>query len=995
MRPLSLRIQGLRSWRAEQLIDFSGVSLLAIIGDTGAGKSSILEAITYALYGGSTWDPKEVKSLISDGESTMRVELTFQAEGKRWTVTRTASRGSYPPAIHRLVCEDGPRFDKAADVSREVERLVGLDYKAFLRAVVLPQGRFALLLQATETDRSAILKGIFRLEDLERARTHAEESLRRLRELSDGLGARRMKLLPDPEAAARDAEARLAEAEREGARLDGVRARIQAEREIVRRAREEATRLEELGEGITRAHVPDVTTQLETLARTLRAGEERAYELEKDEAASRAEETTRLAALAEMEARLGGATAVAKARALVHQAEDELPRITRGTQELDTEETALGEAERAEGTRAEELVEQSAQVKAREEELATRRAESTRRSAALEETRASLRRLRDAQQAEKKGETRLAEAKAAREEGAERARVAEGTRDTSRATLTRAREQLGRAEQQDLAARAAHGAHAGEPCPVCARPLPDGFSAPARGPIEALEQAKIAAESAAHEALAAFEQARAAATSRAQDVARAESELAEIRVRTTAEKAALLGALGDVDLRKKDATLLAEKEAALTTLQATLVSEERALTELRRRETELRVALAHEAKRFAERRRAISARRAEINERRTRIADQLAALPRELASPLEAAALAEARARLEAHERARETLDEALRGARRRLEESLAARRALDSAMSDARAALNQLTQKLTALALRVTDAQRFVGAQTIAEAPAGPSALDAARFAGTVTRAANELGERIGRQITRCAAAEADAGQRVSAALAEVGAESEVGLEQGLVGARAEASRARSDGERALRERPLAQRLDAHASQLGARIAALEEVRGKLSDAKFVKFVVAERQKALLATASELLGAMTGGRFGFAASFEVVDRLSGQPRSPKTLSGGETFVASLALALGLVELAGRSGGRLEALFLDEGFGSLDAHSLGEALAVLGEQASGGRLVAVISHLRSVAETIDDVLSVRRGAKGSEAVWLRGEGREALAVKDVEDALLG
>ena len=111
MRPLSLRIQGLRSWRAEQLIDFSGVSLLAIIGDTGAGKSSILEAITYALYGGSTWDPKEVKSLISDGESTMRVELTFQAEGKRWTVTRTASRGSYPPAIHRLVCEDGPRFD--------------------------------------------------------------------------------------------------------------------------------------------------------------------------------------------------------------------------------------------------------------------------------------------------------------------------------------------------------------------------------------------------------------------------------------------------------------------------------------------------------------------------------------------------------------------------------------------------------------------------------------------------------------------------------------------------------------------------------------------------------------------------------------------------------------------------------------------------------------------------------------------------------------------
>lgn len=995
MRPLTLRIQGLRSWRAEQLIDFSGVSLLAIIGDTGAGKSSILEAITYALYGGSTWDPKEVRPLIADGESTMRVELTFQAEGKRWTVTRTASRGSYPPALHRLVCEDGPRFDKAADVSREVERLVGLDYKAFLRAVVLPQGRFALLLQATETDRSAILKGIFRLEDLERARTHAEESLRRLRELSDGLGARRMRLLPGPEAAARDAEARLAEAERDAARLDAVRARIQAEREIVRRAREEAARLEELGDGIRRAHVPDVTTHLEELARTLRAGEERAYELEKDEAASRAEEATRLAALTELEARLGGASAIANARALLRQAEDELPRMTRVSEELDAEESALHEAERGEVTRAQELVERSAEVKTREEGLAARRAESVRLGAALEETRASLRRLREAQQAEKKGEARLAEAKAARDEAAERTRAAESTRDTAREALTRAQEQLRREEQRDLAARAAHGAHAGEPCPVCARPLPDGFTAPARGPLEALEQAKLGAESAAHEALAAFERARAVAATRAQDVARAESELAEIRVRTTAEKAALVGALGDVDLRKKDATLLAQREAELAALQSALATDERALTELRGRETELRVALAHEAKRGAERRRALAARREELGERRTRLTEQLAALPRELAAPLEASALAEARERLLAHERTRETLDEALRAARRRLEESLAARRTLDGAMGDARAALGQLVQKLAALALRVSDALQFVGAQTIPESPAGPSALDAARFAGTVTRAATEMSERITRQLARCVAAEADAGQRVSAALADAGADSEVGLEQRLVGARAEAARARADGERAARERPLAERLDTHASRLGARIAALEEVRGKLSDAKFVKFVVAERQKALLATASELLGAMTGGRFGFAASFEVVDRLSGQPRSPKTLSGGETFVASLALALGLVELAGRSGGRLEALFLDEGFGSLDAHSLGEALAVLGEQASGGRLVAVISHLRSVAETIDDVLSVRRGPKGSEAVWLRGEGREALAEKDVEDALLG
>jgi ABC-type hemin transport system ATPase subunit len=72
----------------------------------------------------------------------------------------------------------------------------------------------------------------------------------------------------------------------------------------------------------------------------------------------------------------------------------------------------------------------------------------------------------------------------------------------------------------------------------------------------------------------------------------------------------------------------------------------------------------------------------------------------------------------------------------------------------------------------------------------------------------------------------------------------------------------------------------------------------------------------------------------------------------------------SLALALGLVELAGRGGGRLDALFLDEGFGSLDANSLSEALDVLGRQAETGRMVAVISHLRSVAEAMDRVLAV-------------------------------
>ena len=95
-----------------------------------------------------------------------------------------------------------------------------------------------------------------------------------------------------------------------------------------------------------------------------------------------------------------------------------------------------------------------------------------------------------------------------------------------------------------------------------------------------------------------------------------------------------------------------------------------------------------------------------------------------------------------------------------------------------------------------------------------------------------------------------------------------------------------------------------------------------------------------------------------------------------------------------LVELAGRGGGRLDALFLDEGFGSLDANSLSEALDALGRQADTGRLVAVISHLRSVAESMDRVLAVSTGAAGSQVRWLGGDERDEVITEDVEASLL-
>lgn len=229
---------------------------------------------------------------------------------------------------------------------------------------------------------------------------------------------------------------------------------------------------------------------------------------------------------------------------------------------------------------------------------------------------------------------------------------------------------------------------------------------------------------------------------------------------------------------------------------------------------------------------------------------------------------------------------------------------------------------------------------------------------------------------------------------LASVAAADEVQLDGLHVAAAADARVAKMELEVAEEQAPIAADLDHRLGVAGPFVGALEEPARLLTDGKFVGAVVKRKQRALLGVASELLGSMTTGRFGSSDGFQVVDQLSGQPRDVKTLSGGETFLASLALGLALVELAGRGGGRLEALFLDEGFGSLDANALVEAMDALASQAEGGRLVAVISHLRAVAENMERVLIVTKGPSGSELHWADRNEHNELVDDDIKGGLL-
>jgi exonuclease SbcC len=177
-------------------------------------------------------------------------------------------------------------------------------------------------------------------------------------------------------------------------------------------------------------------------------------------------------------------------------------------------------------------------------------------------------------------------------------------------------------------------------------------------------------------------------------------------------------------------------------------------------------------------------------------------------------------------------------------------------------------------------------------------------------------------------------------------------------------------------------------------RLSAVDAVRGLLADAKFLTDLTQRRTHALLGVASDIFGRLSGGEFGFAEDFQIISRRTGGARGPKTLSGGETFLASLALSLALVDLHGRSGAQVGALFLDEGFGSLDVDALASSLAVLQAEVGGDKLVAVISHLHAVAEAVEDVIWVERGPEGSDARWLTAKEREALVRQEVSGGLL-
>jgi exonuclease SbcC len=120
-----------------------------------------------------------------------------------------------------------------------------------------------------------------------------------------------------------------------------------------------------------------------------------------------------------------------------------------------------------------------------------------------------------------------------------------------------------------------------------------------------------------------------------------------------------------------------------------------------------------------------------------------------------------------------------------------------------------------------------------------------------------------------------------------------------------------------------------------------------------------------------------TGKRSNEGLDLSVYSLVTNSERDVKTLSGGEAFMAALSMALGLSDIVGRNAGAIgmDMMFIDEGFGSLDANSRNQAIEVLQQLAGNKRIVGIISHVTELKEQIDHKLVVRRSDKGSRVSW--------------------
>ncbi|MEU2897260.1 SMC family ATPase [Streptomyces sp. NPDC001273] len=989
MRLHRLDITAFGPFGSTQSVDFgelSAAGLFLLHGPTGAGKTSVLDAVCYALYGSvpGARQSGQGMALRSDHAAPgTRTEVTLEltVAGRRLEITRQ------PPWERPKKRGTGTTLDKAQtwlrerdaasgtwkDLSRshqeigeEITQLLGMSREQFCQVVLLPQGDFARFLRADAEARGKLLGRLFdtrRFADVEKRlaerRRTAESRVRdgdaelladahRMQQAAGGtmelpgltpgepglaeavLGAAAV-----ARSTAREqltaARCRLAAAESvqtaaDGA-LDGIRERNRLQRRFAE-ARERAARLEERSGAHREAEARmERARKAETVAPALELRDSAETEHRRAAAA----ETHARAALPASLADAGAAGLAAAARRAAEELGglESARRAERRLTELRDERAGLERQERAD----EEVLQ-----------------EAETWLAGWEQTRAALQTgIASAQQAA----TRAGEL-AARRDPALRRLDAARTRDRLAGETDAAAEQVRTAREEALTARQlwldlkeqrlngiaaelAAGLVDGEPCAVCGA---TEHPVPARKVDGHVDRET---------------EERALADSRRADERHAD---AERRLGTVREALAAASAeAGD--------TATGELAHAVEDLERQYARERDAAAQLHSAQERLRSAEHEHGLRItAQREAAVRAgsrvgHRERMDRERDALESELTQARGEATSvAARAAQLEQGAERLTAAAdaaRAAEETAQRLKKADARLADA-AFRAGFDTPGAAADALLDDAEHRELQRLLDAWQHEEAAVRAVLAEPETAAAAQQPPADLATAQRAADDAGRRV-----REAASARDAAARRCAELDRLSA-------------RATASVRRLG--------PLREEYDrvARMAGLAAGTSADNERRMRLES-----YVLAARLEQVAAAATVRLHRMSSGRYTLVHSddrtgrgrsglgLHVVDAWTGRERDTATLSGGETFFASLALALGLADVVTDEAGgvRLDTLFIDEGFGSLDDQTLDEVLDVLDSLRERDRSVGIVSHVADLRRRIHAQLEVVKGRSGS------------------------
>ena len=1098
MRPLQLEISAFGPYAGRTQLEMSRLGkggLYLITGTTGAGKTTLFDAITFALYGEASGDNRKadmLRSSYADPATPTYVELTFSCRDAVYTVRRSpeylrpAKRGSgttLQKAEAALTLPDGSVKTGQKDVTAAVCEILGLDREQFARIAMIAQGDFMKLLFADTIERQRIFRKLFKTENYETLqrrigdyarqlnaeRTDAKKSVQQyiagLRCPADDPLAPRLALaqadkLPFEEVLeladlllAQDAQRQTA-LQADAARLDGALAQCsvalgkaeeqaKARRDLARANTDRATlapELEALDARWAAANAPEALAADAALAREIDQLEAALPQYDALDACTAAWNRCKAAVQAETQAQTARQTALDAARTALADSRRQLDAL----QDADALLTQYRADLRTETDRADALrtlqdaltrytadrdaaAQAAARWQAAVQQQTAQETDLTAREARLEETRRQAAALQDApvqqEQARAAGTERRKQQDAleqARQQqnvcaqlaqaltGAQAAYLAAAHTSADRDAAFHAKQQAFLDEQAGVLAQTLRP---DTPCPVCGavhHPHPAALSAgaPTREQVDAARRLADEAQHQMQLCSGAAAQKRGELDSKTQALQQTLTGLFGRNVPPEEAPALLKAALaeGDAALQQLRQEYARWQEAVrqLTALQADATRQESALAAARTQLEALRQAAGETLT-------VKTQAQARVQQQAEQLAAQCRAL---LDEPDPDAAVRRIAVLLPQQTQTLQTLQAQLDNQqtrlnlRRQLQTELpgqeAACTAAEAALQTGADTLAQATARQAAQAATVQAKAQALPYPGRAQAQAACQAKQAQRAAAAADKAAldarrtaqrdalTQLDGRIAqlrRSLQDADPAALDTLQARSAALRREKDACEAAQRE--LHARLSANRTnRNQMDKRSREQA---ELDARYTWVNAldqTAAGKISGKGKVMLETYVQMTYFDR---ILERANLRLMMMSGNHYQLVRrtqaennrvqsglELDVLDHYNGTCRSVKTLSGGECFQASLSLALGLSdEIQQSSGGvRLDSMFVDEGFGSLDEESLHQAMQTLTRLTEGDRLVGIISHVGELKEQLDRQILVTKDKAGGSRLEL-------------------